>query len=112
MNGGNNIGTKHEPFTIDAKARRSSAYDSFYMQARNRSNLKVLTMSPVQQIILEDSGNAVTATGVVYLDYATGQTLNATASKEVVMSAGTFQTPQLLMLSVCSPNYTSHHLLT
>jgi choline dehydrogenase len=103
LNDGNNIGVKHEPFTQDAKARRSSAYDSFYMQAKNRTNLKVLTMSPVQQIMLEGSGNSVTATGVVYLDYASGQTLNATASKEVIMSAGAFNTPHLLMLSVCLP---------
>lgn len=100
LNGGTNVGVKHEPFTQDAQARRSSSYDSFYMQAKNRSNLKVLTRSPVQQLILQESGDGVIATGVVYLDYASGQTLNATASKEVIISAGAFKTPQLLMLSV------------
>ena len=100
MNGGTNLGAKHEPFTIDAEAHRSSSYDSFYMQARNRHNLKVLTNSPVQQLILEESDDGVTATGVVYIDYASGQTMNATASKEVIMSAGALKTPQLLMLSV------------
>lgn len=87
---------------MDNQYRRSSSYDSYHMQARNRSNLKVLEMSPVQQVILEKAGDAVVATGVVYIDYASGQTLNATAKKEIILSAGTLKTPQLLMLSVCS----------
>jgi choline dehydrogenase-like flavoprotein len=99
LNGGTNIGVKHEPFTMDNQYRRSSSYDSYYMQARDRPNLKVLKMSPVQQVILEKAGDTVVATGVVYTDYASGQTLNATA-KEVILSAGTLKTPQLLMLSV------------
>ncbi|CAG5179622.1 uncharacterized protein ALTATR162_LOCUS9378 [Alternaria atra] len=103
LNGGTNIGTKHEPFTMDNQYRRSSSYDSYYMQARNRPNLKVLEMSPVQQVILEKAGDAVVATGVVYIDYATGQTLNATAKKEVILSAGALKTPQLLMLSGIGP---------
>jgi choline dehydrogenase-like flavoprotein len=101
LNRGTNVGTKHEPYTQDAKARRSLSYDSFYKQAANWSNLEVLTMLLVQQVVLSKSNNDVTATGVVYMDYATGQTLNATASKEVIMSAGAIKTPQLLMLLVC-----------
>lgn len=57
-------------------------------------------MSQVQQIILQEVGDTVAATGVVYLDYASGQTRNATAKKEVILSAGAMKTPQLLMLSV------------
>lgn len=82
------------------------------MEAKNRSNLKVLTMSPAQQIILQSSSNGVIATGVVYTDYATGQTLNATATKEVILSAGAIKTPQLLMLSVCRPKPISCLILT
>jgi hypothetical protein len=70
------------------------------MQAKNRSNLRVLPFSPVQQLILEKCAENLTATGVVYIDYAGGQTVNATANKEVILSAGSIQTPQLLMLSV------------
>jgi choline dehydrogenase-like flavoprotein len=69
------------------------------MQAKNRPNLKVLTFSPVNQLILEQEGENVVATGVVYVDYASGQQFNATA-KEVILSTGSFHTPQLLMLSV------------
>jgi choline dehydrogenase-like flavoprotein len=101
LNGGNNIGAKQEPLTIDSKYQRSSSYDNYYMQAKDRPNLKVNTFSPTQQLILEESSGKLTATGVVYIDYVGGRTLNATAKKEVIMSAGSIQTPQLLMLSVC-----------
>jgi choline dehydrogenase len=60
-------------------------------------------MSPVQQLILEPTNGTVVATGVVYIDYATGQTLNVTAKKEVIISAGAIKTPHVLMLSVRSP---------
>ncbi|KAF2131244.1 GMC oxidoreductase [Dothidotthia symphoricarpi CBS 119687] len=103
LNNGNNVGTKQEQFTMDTKYRRSSSYDSYYMQARDRPNLKVLELSPVQQIILEGTGEDMTASGVVYIDYASGQTINATANKEVIMSAGSIKTPQLLMLSGIGP---------
>jgi choline dehydrogenase-like flavoprotein len=101
LNGGDNVGAKQEPLTMDAKYRRSSSYDSYYMQAKERPNLRVLPFSPVQQIILEETATELTATGVVYNDYAGGRTLNVTANKEVIMCAGSIQTPQLLMLSVC-----------
>lgn len=100
LNGGNNTGAKQEMMTIDTKYHRSSSYDNYYMQAKNRTNLKVLPFSPVHQVILEKRNASVIVTGVVYLDYASGQTFNATAGKEVIISAGSIQTPQLLMLSV------------
>jgi choline dehydrogenase len=60
-------------------------------------------MSPAQQVILEKAGDAFRASGVVYTDSSSGQTLNATAKKEVILSSGAFKTPQLLMLSVWPP---------
>ncbi|KAF2435299.1 hypothetical protein EJ08DRAFT_692566 [Tothia fuscella] len=99
LNNGTNVGAKQEMLTIDSQSQRSSSYDNYYMQAKGRSNLKVLPFSPVQRLVLEESSEGVVVTGVVYMDYASGQTLNATA-KEVILSAGSFQTPQLLMLSI------------
>lgn len=103
LNAGNNTGCKHEPFTQNAKAHRSTSFDDYYLPVQNRTNLKVLTMSPVQQLILKPSNGTVVATGVVYIDYATGQTLNVTANKEVIVSAGAIKTPHILMLSVGHP---------
>jgi choline dehydrogenase-like flavoprotein len=110
LNGGNNTGAKQEPLTMNTKFQRSSSYDNYYQQAKGSSNLKVLTFSPVQQLILTESTEGVTTTGVVYVDYASGQTLNATANKEVIMSAGSIQTPQLLMLSVSEQLSEKYHL--
>lgn len=106
LNAGNNIGAKQEPLTIDTHFRRSSSYDNYYMQAKDRPNLKVLPFSPVSRIVLEQQGEVVVATGVIYTDYASGHTFNVTARKEVVLSAGTFRTPQLLMLSGIGPEET------
>lgn len=96
-----------EDGAINGRSRRiyhrSSSCDSYYMQAKGRSNLKVLPFSSVQQIILKQEGGEVTASGVVHVDYASGITMNATVTKEVIMSAGSFQTPQLLMLSGIGP---------
>lgn len=59
-----------------------------------------MIQSPVQQLIINRTASELTAQGVVYKDQLTGDLLNATARKEVIMSAGAFQTPQLMMLSV------------
>lgn len=103
LNAGNNVGAKQEPLTLDTKSNRNSAYENYYMQAAGRPNLEVLTYSPVQRIILEQHGSSVIATDVVFTDYASGDTINVTASKEIIMSAGAFQTPQLLLLSGIGP---------
>lgn len=100
---GNNIGAKQEPLTIDAMFQRSSSFDNYYQQAKSRPNLKVLTLAAVQQIVISQNGPELAATGVVYMDQNTGMVMNATASKEVILSAGAIQTPQLLMLSVSVP---------
>ena len=97
------MGAKQEPLTIDTKFHRSSAYDNYYMAAAGRSNLKVLTYAPVQRLILEQQGSSIVTTGVIYTDYASGSTINVTATKEVIMSAGSIQTPQLLLLSGIGP---------
>ncbi|KAK3306255.1 glucose-methanol-choline oxidoreductase [Chaetomium strumarium] len=106
LNAGCNVGAKQEPLTMDDKYHRSSSYDNYYMEAKERPNLRVLPFSPVQQLILEEGAGKLKATGVVYLDYLGGRTLNVTVNKEVIMSAGSIQTPQLLMLSGIGPTET------
>lgn len=103
LNGGDNIGAKKETLTIDGKKYRSSAYDSYYMLAKNRPNLKVQTNAMVQKITLENVKGSTIATAVVFSEQETGNLVNVTAKKEVILCAGTFQTPQLLMLSVLCP---------
>jgi choline dehydrogenase len=95
LNLGVNIGAKQEPLTLNAEQQRVSSYNSYYQPIRDRPNLVVSPRSPVQQIILEKHNGSIIATGVVYSDLNSGETLNVTARKEVILSAGVFQTPQL-----------------
>jgi len=98
LNAGHNVGAKRETYAFDG-SKRVSAYDGYYVPVQGRSNLRVVTYGQVQQLLLSQNGTKA-ATGIVYVDTSTGMTKNITATKEVIMSAGVFQTPQLLMLSV------------
>ena len=74
--------------------KRHSAATAFLKPARDRPNLTVITNAPAKQIIIEKDR----ATGVEYFN-ANKSTTTVSANKEVIVSAGSFQTPQLLMLS-------------
>jgi len=78
--------------TID-KGRRSSAATAYLRPAMRRSNLKVLTGAMATKILLRDGR----ATGIAYRRGGVDQ--QAFARREVVLSGGVINTPQLLMLS-------------
>ena len=73
---------------------RHSAADAYLRPAMRRSNLTVLTGTHVHRILIDGKR----AIGVAYRD-AAGVTRQVTASHEVILSAGTINSPQLLMLS-------------
>lgn len=73
--------------------RCSSAY-AFLRPAHRRHNLSVRTKAPVKRIVIQDK----TAVGVELLS---GETF--LAGKEVILSAGTIASPQLLQLSGIGP---------
>lgn len=73
--------------------RRESAATAFLHPVRQRSNLAVISKAEVQRILIEDG----TAKGVVY--QLGGKEIIARANREVILSAGAFNSPQLLMLS-------------
>jgi choline dehydrogenase len=77
--------------------RRYSAYTAFVEPVRNRPNLTVLTGAAVQRIVLK--GNV--ATGVEVLLNGERQTFDA--AREVILSAGSLNSPQVLMLSGIGP---------
>ncbi|KAG8178923.1 hypothetical protein JTE90_014129 [Oedothorax gibbosus] len=77
--------------------QRSSTAKSYLVPAENRTNLNIVTNAFVKKILLEN-GRAV---GVVF--DRKGTTYEVRASKEVVLSAGAINTPQLLMLSGIGP---------
>ena len=73
---------------------RHSAADAYLRPARRRRNLTVLTGAHAQRILLDGAR----ATGVEYRD-AAGVTQQVTATREVILCAGSINSPQLLMLS-------------
>ena len=91
---------KQEPLTLDSKQARSSSFTAYLQQAMNRTNLDVLIYATVSQIIITGSSSSLKAFGIVATSQSTGEILVLSASKEVILSAGAFQTPQLLMVSV------------
>ena len=103
LNAGNNTGVRQGTATIDSRYRRSSSYDSYYQQAAGRPNLQVLYDAQVQRILTTKQGDTAAATGVVFVDQATSLFQQVTARKEVVLCAGAFQSPQLLMVSGIGP---------
>ena len=72
---------------------RCSAADAFVTPNLARSNLTVLTEVLVEKVVIEDGQ----ATGVVISQK--GQRKELSAKREVIVSAGAFNSPQLLMLS-------------
>lgn len=79
---------------------RSSAATAYYQPNRRRPNLTVLTEALVERIVLEESkAGSHTARGVRFTHLPTGESFTATATKEVILSAGSVQSPQVLELS-------------
>ncbi|CAE7196210.1 hypothetical protein CFE70_007750 [Pyrenophora teres f. teres 0-1] len=103
LNLGNSEGVKHGTITMDDKLRRSSSYDSFYKQAANRTNLKVLHDAPVSGLIMDTTGSKPRAIGVSYIEQRTALVNRVRARKEVIVSLGAFQSPQLLITSGIGP---------
>jgi choline dehydrogenase-like flavoprotein len=77
--------------------RRSSTANAFLKPARGRKNLTVVTKAHTTRVVLDGTR----AKGIEYLKG--GATVRAQAAREVILAAGAFNTPQLLMLSGIGP---------
>ena len=95
-NGANQLGVSFFQFTIKEGERQSTAV-AFLKPVMHRPNLTVITEARVSEILIESDR----AAGVAYLKFGSMQKVYA--SKEVILSAGAFQSPQLLMLSGIGP---------
>ncbi|KAK6347476.1 hypothetical protein TWF718_005317 [Orbilia javanica] len=76
---------------------RSYSASAYYRPFAYRSNLHVLTNAMVRKVVIQNVGGHQTATGVVFTHGGVDYTVNA--ASEVILSAGTVQSPQLLELS-------------
>ncbi|KAL7815080.1 GMC oxidoreductase [Trichoderma aethiopicum] len=85
------------PDTIHpASKTRSYAGNAYLEPARSRENLTVIPKAAVSRILFDRTGNAVTATGIEYIKDNKTQTA---AGKEIILTAGTINSPRLLELS-------------
>ncbi|KAL4709855.1 hypothetical protein ACJJTC_003818 [Scirpophaga incertulas] len=82
-----------------ANGRRSSTDYTYLKPVRSRKNLKIITDTLVTKIIIDDTTK--TAKGVI--TERNGTIKSFFANVEVIISAGTINTPQLLMLSGIGP---------
>jgi choline dehydrogenase len=80
-------------FHIDGNKKRESGATAFLHPVMERGNLIVETEAVVKKIIIQSG----VATGVEYV--IDGQTYIANATNDIVLSAGAFGSPKILMLS-------------
>jgi choline dehydrogenase len=83
--------------TTTRRGRRASTARSYLRPARRRSNLRVETAALAQRIVFEGRR-------AVAVEYKQGGTLKtARAAKEILVSSGAYNSPQLLQLSGVGP---------
>jgi 4-pyridoxate dehydrogenase len=95
-NGADGEGFGRSQYTI-RNGRRSSTSNAFLKPAKKRPNLRVETRANVARVVLEGKR----ARGVDYTHH--GMQVRALAEREVILAGGTFNSPQLLMLSGIGP---------
>ncbi|KAH9481557.1 Dehydrogenase mpl7 [Psilocybe cubensis] len=98
---GSNVGSTTCFTSVDPRsAQRSSAFTAYFLPIQNRPNLLVLTNAQVTKVILLEGSpqGEQTAIGVEFV-HGGKQNVIKGVKKDVVVSAGAFQTPHLLELS-------------
>ncbi|MEE3000702.1 MAG: GMC family oxidoreductase N-terminal domain-containing protein [Pseudomonadota bacterium] len=97
FNGNDQEGLARMQFTT-AEGRRQSAAVAFLHPALGRQNLQVITRAQVQRIQFEE----IKAVRIEYL--VDGRSFVVGANREIILSGGTFNSAQLLMLSGVGPS--------
>ncbi|NDA61066.1 MAG: choline dehydrogenase [Chitinophagia bacterium] len=92
-NGAEQVGASLLQFTIKGGKRQSTAA-AFLKPILHRKNLQVISNSRVHKILLQDKR----AIGIEVSD-SKGKLIRYMALREVILSAGSFQSPQILQLS-------------
>ncbi|UZJ52489.1 hypothetical protein CBS101457_001809 [Exobasidium rhododendri] len=105
-NGGSLLGVQYGAATLEADNGHRSSSRKFYAAAQGRSNFKTFFSTYAKRIIFTKTGSAnpkakAVAISTAYGGY--GETSIVYANKEIILSAGAFQSPQLLMVSGIGP---------
>lgn len=101
FNRGDNYGNAYFQMN-QRRGVRWSATKAFLRPVMARRNLTVLTNAHTQRIVIEDGPNGKRAAGVV-VRMGGGEVLNLNASREVILSAGSIGSPQILQVSGIGP---------
>ncbi|PIL34201.1 hypothetical protein GSI_03912 [Ganoderma sinense ZZ0214-1] len=97
-NDGNKLGFTSTFTTVDSRtATRTGSGKSYLEPNAERKNLVVLTGATVSRVTFLKGSSPLKATGVEFLRGE--KTYHVAVAKEVLLAAGTFQTPQILELS-------------
>lgn len=95
---GHSVGGYSNAATVDPVSKtRSYAASAYYAPVAQRSNLNVLVEARVQSIDLTQGGNGMVANTVHFM--CRGKPCTVDVRKEVIVAAGTFQSPKILELS-------------
>ncbi|KAL0860069.1 hypothetical protein ABMA27_010384 [Loxostege sticticalis] len=92
-----------EPMLMIADGIRQSAAEAYLRPIADRPNFHLLKNTQVTKVLFDDNKSAVGVEAVT----SDGETITINARLEVILTAGVFNTPQLLMLSGIGP---SEHL--
>ncbi|MGB3794976.1 MAG: choline dehydrogenase [Alteraurantiacibacter sp.] len=97
LNGEVEEGFARGELTVDSKGRRASTARAYLDDVRSRPNLTVLTGALTHRVLLENRR----AKGIEF-EHG-GERKTATARSEVILCGGSYNSPQLLMLSGIGP---------
>ncbi|KAE9398602.1 GMC oxidoreductase [Gymnopus androsaceus JB14] len=99
------VGVSHFIGSVGPNGERSSAATSYLTDdVLRRPNLTIAVQTVVSKVVFDSSGaDKPHASGVLLMTRKNGPLFAAAARKEVIISAGTVATPQLLSLSGIGP---------
>ncbi|XP_054164664.1 L-sorbose 1-dehydrogenase-like [Oppia nitens] len=100
VNGPKQLGTAFTQMTVK-NGYRCGTGNGYLTPNRHPDNLKILTQALVTKIRFTDFADEITATGVEFIRQNIKYKVNANI--EVIVSAGVYNSPQLLMLSGVGP---------
>lgn len=98
-NGPEHFGASTPHFTF-SNGRRSSTAEAYLKPAKDRTNMFITKFARVTKILIDPLSKRAYGVRVVL---KSGETIDTYANKEVILSAGTIDTPKLLMLSGVGP---------
>ncbi|KAF8239698.1 alcohol oxidase [Tricholoma matsutake] len=94
---------------MDERRTRVSAESAYLTKdVLKRPNLVVTLHAQVTKILFDSDGDQVRAVGVEFAKSKNGPRYRASATKEVILSAGAVHSPQILMLSGIGPAQDLH----